>query len=77
LTNCRAFGNNTGIEAQTQGVGNATIRLSNSTVTQNRIGELKASSGGGLASVLGTSRGTSLISGNVTDGATTSAATLQ
>jgi hypothetical protein len=77
LANCRAFGNNTGLQAQTSTLqpGNATMRIVNCVVTGNTVG-VSASSGpsGGIAAVLGTNLapggpqgprgGSNLISGN-------------
>jgi hypothetical protein len=82
LTNCRAFGNargpnaGNGLLALTGNTGSATMRIANCVVTQNSIGIFVSSSGGGVASVIGTSPGTNYISGNGTNGSTTSSVTL-
>jgi hypothetical protein len=77
LTNCRSFGNGTGLSASTVSTGNATIRIANCTVTKNTNGIHTFQSGGGTASVIGTSPGTNLISGNGTNGSTSSIDFLQ
>ena len=76
LTNCRAFGNGVGLGTRTTSTGNATIRIANCTVTKNTNGIQTFQSGGGIASVLGTSPGTNFISGN-TAGGSASSVTLQ
>src|SRR5215831_1902965 len=77
LSNCRAFNNGSGMLAQTTSTGSATIRIADCAITQNIIGINTSSGGGGTASVIGTGPGTNLISGNGTDGATSSGVTLQ
>jgi hypothetical protein len=77
LTNCRAFGNGTGLAALTGSPGKATLQIANCVVDKNSFGINVVSSGGGVASVIGTSPGTNLISGNGTDGTTSGSATLQ
>jgi hypothetical protein len=77
LTNCRAFGNGNGLTAQTFSTGNATMRIANCVVTRCTSGIGTASSGGGVASVLGTSPGTNLITGNAGNNATSGTVTLQ
>jgi hypothetical protein len=72
VTNCRAIGNTTGLEVA-EFFGNATIRIANCVVTQNTTGIARTLA----ASVIGTSPGTNLISGNGTDGTITSNATLK
>jgi hypothetical protein len=78
LTNCRAFGNfQTGFAAQTLGPGRATILITGCVATQNSVGIALNSGGGGTASVIGTSPGTNLISGNTSGNITSSSVTLQ
>jgi hypothetical protein len=72
LTNCRATGNTTGLEAERL-VGNVTIRVANCVVTQNTNGIVSVTGG----SVIGTSPGTNLISGNGSGNSTTSSVSLQ
>jgi hypothetical protein len=73
LTSCRATANSNGILADTPGTTSATVRMANCVVTHNGLGILLF---GGSAAVIGTSPGTNFISGNGTDGAPSSSATL-
>jgi hypothetical protein len=78
LTNCRAFGNGTGIRVGSIRSGNASSLLANCLVTDNTTGISAFSLSTGTASVLGTSPGTNLISGNGSGNATIgTAVTLQ
>jgi hypothetical protein len=77
LSNCRAVGNTDGLAAKTFSTGNATMRITNCEVAKNQTGISVSSSGGGIASVVGTSPGTNLIAGNGTNGSVASSTTLQ
>ena len=77
LTNCRAFGNSTGLNAAGFSTGSATMRIADCVVTKNSTGIFISSGGGGVASVLGTSPGTNFISGNTADGSPGSSVTLK
>jgi hypothetical protein len=77
LTNCRAFGNPTGLDVNTTSTGNATMRIANCIVTKNTTGIQTFKFGAGTPSVIGTSPGTNLISGNGTNGSTSSIDFLQ
>jgi hypothetical protein len=78
LTNCRAFFNGAGVVAQTFVGGasaNTTVRMANCVVTANGDGTTTLSRGG-PASILGTSPGSNLISGNSRFESTSSSVTL-
>jgi hypothetical protein len=80
LVNCKAFSNDTGISVRTDNgtAGRATLRIANCVVTQNQTGIARLRGvGGGTASVLGTSPGSNLVFGNVTDGASDGSVVLQ
>jgi hypothetical protein len=78
LTNCRATGNSQeGLLVTAQSTGNATMKIANSTVTQNVAGILTSALSTGTATVIGTGPGTNLISGNASGNAVGSTATLQ
>jgi hypothetical protein len=77
LTNCRASGNSVGLASGVFSTGNTTIRIANCVVTKNSKGIATQQSGGGTASVIGTSPGTNLISGNTTNGSASSVDFLQ
>jgi hypothetical protein len=77
LNNCRAFGNTGGLFTQIFSTGNATMRIANCVVARNSKGIATQQSGGGTASVIGTNPGTNLISGNTTNGSTSSIDFLQ
>jgi hypothetical protein len=73
LTNCRAFGNGIGLLSDKGSTGSTTMRITGCAVTKNGTGITIV----GAATVVGTGPGTNLISGNTTDGATSSNVTLQ
>jgi parallel beta-helix repeat protein len=76
LTNCRAFGNDFGLALGTS-AGNTVMLIVNCVVTGNNTGIVADSLGAGTASVIGTNPGTSLISGNGSNNATTGSTNLQ
>jgi len=76
LTNCRAFDDNVGVECDGL-LANATLYMRDCVVTQNVIGVRVQSANGGVGTLIGTSPGTNLIAGNGTNGATSSAVTMQ
>jgi hypothetical protein len=78
LDNCRAVGNGVGLRADAFGTGgSATMRIYDCVVTQNFSGVSADSAGGGIPSVIGTNPGTSLISGNTNNNATTGSIDLE
>jgi len=79
LTNCQAFENDSdGLFAETLSRGNATMFIAHCVVVQNAVfGVFTISSGGGIASVVGTSPGTNLIAHNGGGNAVGSAVILQ
>jgi hypothetical protein len=77
LANCRADGGNAGIQATVLSSGNATVRITGCTVTQNSFGIFTVASGTGAASVLGTAPGDNLISANASGNSVTGSASLQ
>jgi hypothetical protein len=78
LINCRAFGNTLGLNAENTSTGHAFVFIANCVVTDNTTGiSDDLSTGGGIASVIGTSPGTNFIAGNVTDGSTKGLSLLQ
>jgi hypothetical protein len=77
LTNCRAFGNTFGLDAESSATGNATIRIADCVVTRNTTGIVTDSFGAGITSVIGTNPGTNLISGNGDGNATSGSTGLQ
>jgi hypothetical protein len=64
LDNCRAVGNLGGLSAANSRTGNATMRITNCVVTGNTVGIETFQFGTGTTSVVGTSPGTNLITGN-------------
>jgi hypothetical protein len=64
MENCAAFANFAGVIAQNNSTGVATLRISNSTVTDNGTGLFNANSG---ANCMLLSRGNNTVEGNTTD----------
>jgi hypothetical protein len=78
LTNCRAFGNTAGFNAQNvSGSASAFMRMANCVATGNASGVSASSQGTGSAVVFGTGPGTNFITGNGTNGSTNGTVTLQ